>query len=182
MSFSIVVATDEKGGIGKNNKLLWNIPSDLKRFKDITTKHQDCDNNAVIMGVKTFNSIGRVLPSRDNIIISRSYFYDKKPMICGNFFRIENFNNTQLVSYYKDIRYVVDNYKNSDKEYFIIGGESIYKQFLPYVYKIYLTEVKGDFGADRFFKYNKDEFIVTYCGEWQKENGYEFRFLELERM
>ena len=161
---SILVAVDEKGGIGKGNNLMWNIPSDLKRFKEITTKDQiginnNINNNIVVMGSKTYKSIGRDLPNRANIVLSLK---DKH-------------------SYSITFEDILDyNERFIEEEIFVIGGEQIYKQFLPYTDKIYLTKVKGDFGADRFFYFDEDMYELTYRSGVQHENGYEFEFLEYE--
>ena len=161
---SIIVATDEKGGIGMNNKLMWNIPADLKRFKQITTKNQfginNNINNIVIMGTKTYESIGRELPNRANIILSLK----DKHSYSITFEDILNYNE-----------------RFPEEEMFVIGGEQIYKQFLPYTDKIYLTKVKGDFGADKFFHFDEDMYELTYRSGVQHENGYEFEFLEYVR-
>lgn len=153
---SIVVATDEKGGIGMNNNLMWNIPADLRRFREITTKNQiENTNNIVIMGSKTYESIGRELPNRANIVLS-----------------LKN-----KCSY--SVEDILDyNERFPEEELFVIGGEQIYKQFLPYTDKIYLTKVKGDFGADKFFYFDEDMYELTYRSGVQHENGYEFEFLE----
>ena len=160
---SIVVAIDEAGGIGKENNLMWNIPSDLRRFKQITTKEQfginNNINNIVVMGKRTYDSIGRELPDRVNVILSLK---DKH-------------------SYSIKFEDVLDyNERFPEEEIFVIGGEQIYKQFLPYADKIYLTKVKGDFGADRFFYFDEDMYELTYRSGVQHENGYEFEFLEYE--
>ena len=155
---SILVAVDEKGGIGKGNNLMWNIPSDLRRFKEITTKDQigiNNNNNTVVMGRKTCDSIGKLLPNRTNIVLSSK---NK----CS--YKVED-----ILDY---------NERYTEEEIFIIGGEQIYKQFLPYADKIYLTKVKGDFGADRFFYFDEDMYELTYRSGVQHENGYEFEFLE----
>ena len=156
---SILVAVDEKGGIGKGNNLMWNIPSDLKRFKEITTKDQiginNNINNIVIMGRKTYNSIGRELPNRTNIVLSLK---DK-----------HSYSIEDILDY---------NEHFPEEELFVIGGEQIYRQFLPYADKIYLTKVKGDFGADKFFYFEEDMYELTYRSGIQHENGYEFEFLE----
>lgn len=162
---SVVVATDEKGGIGKDNKLMWNIPSDLKRFKEITTKNQiGIDNdikNIVIMGKKTCESIGRELPDRANVVLSLK---DKH-------------------SYSITFEDILDyNERFPEEEIFVIGGEQIYKQFLPYTDKIYLTRVRGDFGADKFFYFDEDMYELTYRSGIQKDNGYEFEFLEYKKI
>ncbi len=108
--FSIIVAIGENGEIGKNNRLLWHIPEDLKNFKKITT------GKTVIMGRKTFESIGRPLPDRSNIVISRTLDKSEESNlgieICNNFEEI------------------FGKYKNSDDEAFIIGGEQIYRKVL----------------------------------------------------
>ena len=160
---SIVVAIDEAGGIGKENNLMWNIPSDLRRFKQITTKEQfginNNINNIVVMGKRTYESIGRQLPNRANVILSLK---DKH-------------------SYSIKFEDVLDyNERFPEEEIFVIGGEQIYKQFLPYADKIYLTRVRGDFGADKFFYFDEDMYELTYRSGVQHENGYEFEFLEYE--
>lgn len=157
---SIAVATDSKGGIGKDNKLIWNIPSDLKRFKEITTKKQiGITNNKIVMGKKTYDSIGRELPNRVNIVLS-----------------LKN-----KCSY--SVEDILDyNKRFPEEEIFVIGGQQIYKQFLPYTDKIYLTKVKGDFEADKFFHFDEDMYELTYRSGIQKDNGYEFEFLEYERI
>ena len=162
---SIVVAIDSTGGIGKDNKLMWNIPSDLKRFKEITTKNQikinNNINNIVIMGRKTYKSIGRELPNRANIVLSLK---DKH-------------------SYSITFEDILDyNERFPEEELFVIGGEQIYKQFLRYTDKIYLTKVNGDFGADKFFHFNEDMYELTYRSGIQKDNGYEFEFLEYKKI
>ena len=160
---SIVVATDSKGGIGKDNKLMWNIPSDLKRFKEITTKNQigisNNIKNIVIMGSRTYESIGRELPNRANIVLSLK---NK----CS-------YNVEDILDY---------NERFPEEEMFVIGGEEIYKQFLPHTDKIYLTKVNGDFGADKFFHFNEDMYELTYRSGIQKDNGYEFEFLEYKKI
>ena len=160
---SIVVATDSTGGIGKDNKLMWNIPADLKRFKEITTKNQikinNNINNIVIMGSKTYESIGRELPNRANIVLSSK---NK----CS-------YNVEDILDY---------NERFPEEELFIIGGEQIYKQFLRYTDKIYLTKVNGDFGADKFFHFNEDMYEISYRSGIQKDNGYEFEFLEYKKI
>lgn len=179
--FSIVVATDEKGGIGKDNKLLWNIPSDLKRFKEITTKNQkeiasnygiNVGINVVVMGRKTYDSIPSFLTGRYDVVITNK---TRKQVNKNDKFLMDVIDNEELKGF-------IESDKNSEEELFVIGGASIYNQFLPYTSKIYLTEVKGEYNADTFFEFNKDEFKEIYTGEWQEENGYTFRFLELERI
>jgi dihydrofolate reductase len=127
MIISAVVVVDAHNGIGKNNQLLVHFPADLKRFKKITTGH------AIIMGRKTYDSMGRVLPNRRNIIISRQIDL-----------RIEGAETAGSLQQALDLC-------NADKEVFIIGGAEIFKQALPLINRIYLTQIHKSFDADAFF-------------------------------
>ncbi len=124
----MICAIGKKREIGFKNQLLWNLPNDLRRFKEITAGH------AVIMGQKTFESIGKVLSDRKNIILS----LDSNLKIDGA--EVSN-----------DFLEVINRYKDSDEEVFIIGGASIYKQAILYAQKLYLTLVKDSPEADVFF-------------------------------
>ena len=125
---SIIVAIARNFAIGRNNELLWHISDDLKRFKKITSGHQ------VIMGKLTYLSLPiRPLPNRKNIVITD---------VPG-----ETFEGCTTV-------YSIDealNLCNEQEESFIIGGGSIYRQFLPHCNKLYITKVHKDFEADTFF-------------------------------
>ncbi|MBI4645714.1 MAG: dihydrofolate reductase [Bacteroidia bacterium] len=126
--FSIIVAISENNGIGKDNRLLFHIPDDLKRFKKLTKEH------TVIMGKKTFESLPvKPLPERRNIVITD---------IPGEIF-------TGCISAYsiQDVFALAD----ENKENFIIGGGMVYKQFLPYTDKLYITQLHHIFEADTFF-------------------------------
>ena len=125
---SIIVAVAKNWAIGKNNQLLWHISEDLKRFKKITEGHQ------VIMGKKTYESLPfRPLKNRTNIVITDdpSETFDG----CITVYSIEE----------------ALQHCNEKEESFIIGGGSVYRQFLPYANKLYLTMVDKDFEADTFF-------------------------------
>lgn len=125
---SIIVAIAENFAIGLNNQLLWHIPDDLKRFKRITSGHQ------VIMGKLTYKSLPlRPLPNRTNIVIT-----DVKG---------EKFEGATTVY---SIQEALD-LCNDNSESFIIGGGSVYRQFLPYCNKLYITVVHKNFKADTFF-------------------------------
>ncbi len=128
MSLSIIAAVSKNNVIGNKNKLLWNIPLDMKFFKNTTTGHP------IIMGRKTFLSIGRALPNRRNIVITR----DKN-------FSFEN------VEVFHSIDEIVSLFKNTNEEAFVIGGADIYKQFLPIVDKLYITHVDEEFVGDTIF-------------------------------
>ena len=124
---SIIVATSENGVIGVDNKLPWYLPEDLKRFKKLT------ENNVVIMGRKTYESIGKPLPNRFNIVISRN-----KDLTIPGCLVV----NSLEKALYK---------AGSDKKVFIIGGGEIYRQSLEYVDKIYLTKVHINVEGDTTF-------------------------------
>ncbi len=151
---SIIAALDERRGIGKNGQLPWQLPEDLKRFKEITTGH------TVIMGRKTFESIGKPLPNRTNIIIT---------------------NNLDFQAQDITIAYSLDEALEKAKgDVFIIGGGEIFNQAILRADKLYLTLVKGDFNCDTFFPdysfFTKETFIGA--GE---ENGIKYNFLEFEK-
>ncbi len=128
MTLSIIVAVASDGAIGRANDLLWHLPADLKRFKELTTGH------TILMGRKTFESLPRgPLPNRRNIIISRSL-----PAQPG-------------AEVYPTIQQALEACA-SDEEVFIIGGGEIYRQLLPNTERIYLTRVQASFpDAEVFF-------------------------------
>lgn len=159
MRISIVAAIDEKRGLGKNNDLLFRIPEDLKRFREST------DGHPIIMGRKTFESIGRVLPNRTNIIITR----DKNFKAAGT-----------IVAHSLEEALLFAQGKPGNEEVFIIGGGQIFAQALPLVQKLYLTLVEGDYGADTFFP-DYSEFKKVVSKQSRESEGFKYRFLELER-
>jgi dihydrofolate reductase len=128
MTLAIIVAMSRNRVIGINNKLPWYLPEDLKRFRKITSGHP------VIMGRRTFESIGRLLPGRENIIITRNQDYK----VLG-----------------ATIRYSLEEalapFKSSDEEVFILGGGEIFKLAMPLVNRIYLTLIDQDFKGDAYF-------------------------------
>ena len=127
MIVSIIVAIAENNAIGKDNKLLWNLPRDLKHFKEITT------GQTVIMGRKTYDSMGKPLPNRRNIIVTRQ----ENLLIMG----AEVTNTLEHA-----LALCAD-----EEEVFIIGGAQIYEQALKLTDKIYLTVVHESYEADTFF-------------------------------
>ena len=134
---SIIVAVSENNVIGKDNKLLWHIPEDLKRFKEITT------GKTIIMGRKTFESLGRVLPNRKHIILTRSLD-----------FKVDN-ENVEIINNKEDI----SKYRDSKEEAFIIGGGIIYTQFMELASKIYITKIHKRFEGDTYFpKIDEDKW------------------------
>ncbi len=142
-NISIIVAVARNGAIGKNNDLLWHIPDDFKWFKKHTRGH------SVVMGKKTWESLPiRPLPGRTNIVISDN--------------PVDKFEGCQMVN---SIEEAIDR-MSEDQENFIIGGGSIYGQFLPLAHKFYLTRVHRDFDADIFFpEFDIDEWKEVYHEE-----------------
>ena len=160
MILSMVVAQGRNGEIGKENKLLWYLPADLQFFKKTTT------GRSILMGRKTFESIGRALPNRRNIIISR----DPNFKIEGG-------------EVYPTIDLAIKACEMED-EVFIIGGASIYNQAFPKVDKIYLTQVDGSFDADTFFPTldpTKWEVVWEESHTKDEKNLFDFTFRILKR-
>lgn len=155
---SIIAAVAENRAIGKDNKLLWDIPEDMKHFKGITTGHP------VIMGQRTFESIGSSLPSRTNIVLSRDKkFHAAGCIVAGSI--------DEAIEIAK---------KNDDEEIFFIGGGSVYDEAIKIADKLYLTIVEGNFDADTYFP---DYSIFTHkkitgMGRYKK---YQYKFVELTK-
>ena len=129
----MIVAHDEENGIGKNNGLPWSIPEDLQRFSKLTRGN---GNNAIVMGRKTYESIGKPLPGRLNIVLSRTI-------------SIEESKNIKVFKCKKDVLNFI-NSSNFD-DVWIIGGSAIYKEFFNKVKELYVTEIHGKFNCDTFF-------------------------------
>ncbi|HAQ18955.1 MAG TPA: dihydrofolate reductase [Prolixibacteraceae bacterium] len=159
-NISIIVAIAQNFAIGKNNELLFHLPNDLKRFKQITTGFP------VIMGRNTLLSLPNgALPNRRNIVITDN--------------PNDKFDRCEMVF---SVEEAIDAVKN-ETEAFIIGGGMIYRQFYPVAGKLYLTLVHRDFDADVFFP----EIIYP---EWEElsrqdlfdeKNGFEYSYLNLKR-
>lgn len=141
MSFSIIAAIGKNRELGKKGGLVFNIPGDLKFFKQTTIGHP------VVMGRTTFLSLPRLLPGRKHYVLSP----DEEPTF------------PEEVTVLHDLNQFIKDHQNDSQEYFIIGGGSIYQQFLPHCDKIYLTEVDGeDDEADVYFPdFDKTKYTVT---------------------
>ncbi len=133
-----VVAMSQNKVIGKDNKLPWHFSADLKFFKALTTGH------TVIMGRKTFESIGRPLPNRENFILSRSSY----KVILETFSKLKP-EEAQRVKNFESIREAMQAVKT--EKAFIIGGAEIYKQTIDKIDGIYLTLIHQDFDGDAFY-------------------------------
>lgn len=160
---SLIVAIDNKRGIGKDNKIPWNIPEDLKRFKKLTLGH------AIIMGRKTFESIlsyiGKPLPNRTNIVVTRNPDFKANGIIITD-------SLEAALNKAKEIE---------KKEIFIIGGAEIFGQTIDIADRLYLTKVEGDYDCDTFFPKYESSFTKVLYEENRESNGIKYRFLDLER-
>jgi dihydrofolate reductase len=158
---SIIVAVAENNAIGKDNKLLWHISNDLKRFKRITAGH------TVVMGKKTYESLPEgPLPYRRNIVISDNLN--------------DRFNGCVMAYSINDALNKCDD----GKENFIIGGGTIYARFLKYATKLYITRVHKSFDADTFFpELNYDEWIEIEKKDFpaDEKNNFSYSFITYKR-
>ena len=150
MKITIVAAIASNNVIGQKNSLPWEIPEDLKRFKQLTSGH------TILMGRKTFDSIGRPLPNRTNIVMTKDTNYQKEGIEIV-------FNEREALNLIKDL----------NQEVFIIGGSKIYELFEPWATSLMITRVLKDFEGDAFFPdinwnnwqiKSKDEFLDEKSG------------------
>ncbi len=174
MKISIIAAVGPNRELGKNNKLLWHISDDLKRFKKLTQGH------AVIMGRKTFESLGEPLPERLNIIITH-----RRDFLSHQNFTVSGVVPSEAKKIAFDSLSEALNYLKSENEIFVIGGGQIYTQALPLADKLYLTLVEktpehpdGKFEADTFFPEYEKIFTKKIFEEKQNKNGYKYTFIE----
>lgn len=155
---SIVVAKAKNNIIGKENKLVWNLPEDLKRFNKLT------DGHTIIMGRKTFESLNGELQNRKHIVFSRNPDFKS------------NNDNVQIVRSMLEIQ----EYIEGKEEVFVIGGAMIYNIMMPYVKKMYVTEIEKDFDGDAFFPRideNKWKEIDRQKGIKNEENNLDYEFV-----
>ncbi|WP_118195711.1 dihydrofolate reductase [Albibacterium indicum] len=157
---SIIVAAAQNNAIGKNNELLWHMPADLKYFKDKTTGH------AVIMGRKTYESVGKPLPNRRNIVITRKKDYQKEGIeVCHSL---------------QDALALCD----PDDENFIVGGAEVYSEAMAVSDRIYFTLIYDEFEADAFFPPILPDFwqlTSESLHEADDKNPYDYNFMVYER-
>ncbi len=152
---SIIVAMSRNNIIGFQNRLPWHLPADLKYFKQLTL------NKTIVMGRKTFESIGKPLPQRENIILSR------QPI---------SFEGCKVISNLKELSF--------DKEIMIIGGAQIYALALPLVTDLYITWVEGDFEGDTFFPdidFKKWEMLSIESHLPDDKNPFSYHFAHYRR-
>ena len=159
---SIIVAVAKNNVIGKDNQLIWHLPEDLKRFKRLTTGHN------IIMGRKTFESLGRVLPNRKHIVLCNDAELDIND---ENVEVIDNVNK-------------LEEYINSDEENFVIGGATIYKLLMPQVSKMYITKIHQDFEGDVYFPQIEEEkwqIVSKEQGVKDEKNPYDYEYITYVR-
>lgn len=150
----IIVATSKNYVIGKDNKLLWHLPNDLKYFKAVTTGHP------IVMGRKTYESIGKPLPNRLNIVISRNQF-----------------ESTENLIFTTSLEEAIAIAKIKDEEIFIVGGGEIYKQALPLADKIHFTLVDTIIEGDTFFpQLDESEWLVESSEFHPKDEKHAYNY------
>lgn len=149
MIVSLIVAMGKNRVIGNDNKIPWKIPADMNFFKEVTMHHP------VIMGRKTHESIGRALPNRDNIVITRQVGYHAQT----NSATPAGISSGDCVVV-PDLSAAIDEALKVEKqEIFIIGGAQVFEQAMPLADKLYITEIDAEFPGDTFFpEINKDEW------------------------
>ncbi|OIU71316.1 dihydrofolate reductase [Rossellomorea aquimaris] len=158
---SFIVAMDSKSAIGKNNELPWHLPADLAFFKKTTM------GKPIIMGRKTFESIGRPLPGRENIVITR----DKD-------FVAEGCNVIH------DLKKITQLGAGQEEEIFVIGGAEIFNEMLPYADRLYVTKIEEEFDGDTFFPpFDKEEWELKSKEKGPKDdkNPYDYYFMTYDR-
>lgn len=155
---SIIAVIGSNRELGKDNKLLWYIPEDMKRFKDLTRNHP------VIMGRTTFESIGKKLANRLNIIVSHNKDYKAEGCTVVN-------SLDEAIEVAK---------ANETKEFFVIGGGQIYAQAIDLADKLYLTVVEGDFDADTYFP-DYSAFKKVISQKEGEDKNYKYTFYDLSK-
>lgn len=156
---SYLVAVDQNGLIGKDNDLPWHLPADLKYFKETTM------GKTIVMGRKTFESIGKPLPGRHTVILTRDPDYQVEG--CTIVHSPEEVIQSKI----------------KDQELFVIGGSAVFKAFEPYVKRLYLTQIDESFEGDTYFTldYSGWKEISSREGTLDEKNSYPHRFLVMER-
>lgn len=157
-----IVAVDKNWGIGRGKKLLVHLPGDLHYFKEKTL------GKIVVMGRETLESLpgGKPLPGRRNIVLTRDRCYGAECSLCHS--------TEELVE-------LIDGENGEDL--YVIGGEKVYREFLPMCDTCYITKIEGSYDADKFFPNldEDDDFLVVWESETYEENGTRYKFVEYRR-
>jgi dihydrofolate reductase len=158
---SYIVAMDENQVIGRNNELPWHLPADLAYFKKMTM------GKPIIMGRKTHESIGRALPGRENIIVTRNKDYQS--------------DGCKVVHSVDEIKRLE---KETDQELSVIGGAELFKELFPVTDRLYITHIYYEFEGDTFFpeiKWEDWEVVEREKGVKDEENPYDYEFVVYDR-
>jgi len=154
---SLIAAVAKNGLIGKDNRLPWHLPADLRFFKNTTIGHP------IIMGRKSFESIGKALPGRTNIVLTRN----------ANFAAAENLKVVHSLEEAFEVAR-----KTGTDECFVIGGAEIYKEALPFCQKLYITRVHGIFEGNTYMPEFEKGFrkISSVSNLKDEQNAYDYDF------
>ncbi|WP_019414358.1 dihydrofolate reductase [Paenisporosarcina sp. TG20] len=157
---SLIVAHDLNRVIGMNNKLPWHIPNELAYFKEKTM------GKAIVMGRNTFESIGRSLPGRLNIVVTRNPSYE--------------FEGVTVVN---SLEQAIEKARNYHEEVMVIGGEQIFNKVLPYADLMYITLIKQQFEGDTYFpQYKQDWDVVSTSDTKTTESGIQYEYIIYKRI
>ncbi|WP_246941861.1 dihydrofolate reductase [Bacillus pinisoli] len=158
---SYIVAMDDNQVIGKNNELPWHLPADLAYFKKVTM------GKPIIMGRKTHESIGRALPGRENIIVTRNANYHSE--------------GCKVVHQLDDLKSLAE---EANEELFVIGGAELFKELLPMTDRLYITHIHHSFEGDTYFPtidWNEWKVVDKETGIKDEKNPYDYEFVVYER-
>ncbi|HKX52961.1 MAG TPA: dihydrofolate reductase [Nitrosospira sp.] len=166
---SVLAAMAQNRVIGHNNAIPWRLPHDLKHFKELTMGHP------IIMGRKTYESIGRLLPGRTSIIITRQPAYEVPGALVVRSIGEALSLCSQAKSEEGEQFAAVD-------ECFVIGGADIFQQMLPLCDRLYLTEIRGDFEGDAYFpEFDRNDWWEVSREKHVEADGLEYHFVTLDR-
>ncbi|WP_071394471.1 dihydrofolate reductase [Bacillus tuaregi] len=157
---SFIVAMDQNRVIGKDNQLPWHLPADLKFFKKVTMGHP------IVMGRNTYESIGKPLPGRDNIIVTRNQDYSQ--------------DGCTVIHSIEDLKQFADD----DEEVFIIGGAELFNATFPLAKRLYITKIKDTFAGDTYFpEFPESDWrlVSEEKGLRDEKNPYDYFFAVYER-
>ena len=159
---SIIVAKAKNNTIGKDNQIVWNLPEDRKRFKELTEGH------VIIMGRKTFEALGKILPNRKHIVMTENQSLS-----------IED-PNVEIVHSMLELQQYIED----ENEHFVIGGAMIYNLLMPHVKKMYVTELDKDFEGNALFpRINPEDWEEVSREEGPEDdiNNFKYYFVEYKR-
>lgn len=150
-----IVAMDEQGGIGLNGTLPWHIKEDLTHFKNMTLGH------TILMGKKTFLSIGKALPKRKNLVVTH---------------HPELLKDVQDVEIIEDLQVFLETHVDTSELIYVIGGANVYAQALPYAKYLAISHIKGTFTCDTFFPhFEKNDYTIIKTEEFE---AFDFKLYE----